>query len=308
MARELLQIRQRMERRDQLQQQKSNLEREVATLEGMLPQLERLMYQEQEDVERFEEGGISSLFYEMIGRQEQKLQKERREAQQAREKYQAALVSLQERVRQLEIVSDAIVQLGDPQREYQVEYQKKRQELLQSNTSAGALLRRVEEDGRQIRALQKELAEAREVGVLVQERLDRIQRNLQDASTWGMVDTFSDGFFADVVKYSSLNSAQKEIDELNQLLRKFSGELKNVSIPADLSVELGKGLCFADIFFDNFLVDAIAMQRIEQVRQQIKRISFQVDRRMDALNQYESSLSIKLAEKAREADSLIVNF
>lgn len=266
------------------------------------------MYQEQEDVERFEEGGISSLFYEMIGRQEQKLQKERREAQQAREKYQAALVSLQERVRQLEIVSDAIVQLGDPQREYQVEYQKKRQELLQSNTSAGALLRRAEEDGRQIRALQKELAEAREVGVLVQERLDCIQRNLQDASTWGMVDTFSDGFFADVVKYSSLNSAQKEIDELNQLLRKFSGELKDVSIPADLSVELGKGLCFADIFFDNFLVDAIAMQRIEQVRQQIKRISFQVDRRMDALNQYESSLSIRLAEKAREADSLIVNF
>lgn len=308
MARELLQIRQRMERRDQLQQQKSNLEREVATLEGMLPQLERSMYQEQEDVERFEEGGISSLFYEMIGRQEQKLQKERREAQQAREKYQAALVSLQERVRQLEIVSDAIVQFGDPQREYQVEYQKKRQELLQSNTSAGALLRRAEEDGRQIRALQKELAEAREVGVLVQERLDCIQRNLQDASTWGMVDTFSDGFFADVVKYSSLNSAQKEIDELNQLLRKFSGELKDVSIPADLSVELGKGLCFADIFFDNFLVDAIAMQRIEQVRQQIKRISFQVDRRMDALNQYESSLSIKLAEKAREADSLIVNF
>lgn len=308
MARELLQIRQRMERRDQLQQQKSNLEREVATLEGMLPQLERSMYQEQEDVERFEEGGISSLFYEMIGRQEQKLQKERREAQQAREKYQAALVSLQERVRQLEIVSDAIVQLGDPQREYQVEYQKKRQELLQSNTSAGALLRRAEEDGRQIRALQKELAEAREVGVLVQERLDCIQRNLQDASTWGMVDTFSDGFFADVVKYSSLNSAQKEIDELNQLLRKFSGELKDMSIPADLSVELGKGLCFADIFFDNFLVDAIAMQRIEQVRQQIKRISFQVDRRMDALNQYESSLSIKLAEKAREADSLIVNF
>lgn len=308
MARELLQIRQRMERRDQLQQQKSNLEREVATLEGMLPQLERSMYQEQEDVERFEEGGISSLFYEMIGRQEQKLQKERREAQQAREKYQAALVSLQERVRQLEIVSDAIVQLGDPQREYQVEYQKKRQELLQSNTSAGALLRRAEEDGRQIRALQKELAEAREVGVLVQERLDCIQRNLQDASTWGMVDTFSDGFFADVVKYSSLNSAQKEIDELNQLLRKFSGELKDVSIPADLSVELGKGLCFADIFFDNFLVDAIAMQRIEQVRQQIKRISFQVDRRMDALNQYESSLSIRLAEKAREADSLIVNF
>ncbi len=100
MSRELESLRQQMDRLADLQQQLQTVNQRIGTMESKLPGLEQSVRDEQADVDRMESGGITSFVYGILDRQEEKLEKERREARQAREQYQAALNTLQDLHRQ----------------------------------------------------------------------------------------------------------------------------------------------------------------------------------------------------------------
>lgn len=307
MSRELEALHQQLKRLDDLQQQLKTVNRNIGTMESKLPGLEQSVRDEQSDVDRMESGGITSFVYGILGRQEEKLEKERREARQAREQYQGALNTLQELHRQRELLSDFIAQLGSVQRTYQQRYEAERQKLLQSSGPLGARLRQLEEDGRQLRSLEQELIEARDAGEAVMDQIDRIRKSLSSASTWGTVDLFTDGFFADVAKYSHMDDAQAEMQELNRLLRRFSKELKDVDTHVNLSADIGSGMRFADFFFDGFFTDAMALNRIDRAKNQVEDIASQVQRHLDTVSRRLSSVTSTLQQKSQEAQNLILH-
>lgn len=307
MSRELEALHQQLERLDDLQQQLKTVNRNICTMESKLPGLEQSVRDEQSDVDRMESGGISSFVYSILGRQEEKLEKERREARQAQDQYQAALNTLQDLHRQRESISDSISQLGDLQRKYQQLYEAERQRILQSSIPNGQRLRELEEDGRQLRSLEQELIEAQDAGDAVMEQINRIRKSLDSASTWGTVDLFTDGFFADMAKYSHMDDAQAEMQELNRLLRRFSKELQDVDTHANLSADIGSGMRFADFFFDGFFTDAMALSRIDRVKKQVEDIAFQVQRHLDTVSRRLSSVTSTLQQKSQEAQDLILH-
>lgn len=308
MSRELEALHQQLERLDDLQQQLKTVNRNIGTMQSKLPGLEQSVRDEQADVDRMESGGISSFVYSILGRQEEKLEKERWEAKQAQDQYQAALNTLQDLNRQREAISDSIARLGDPQRNYQRLYEAQRQKLLRSSGPAGAHLRSLEEDGRQLRSLEQELIEARDAGTRVMDQIDRIQKSLSKASTWGTVDLFTDGFFADMAKYSHMDDAQAEMQELNRLLRQFSKELQDVDTHANLSADIGSGMRFADFFFDGFFIDAMALSRIDRVKNQVEQIASQVRRHLDTVSRRLSSVTATIHQKSKEAEDLILHW
>lgn len=306
MSRELEALRQRMVQRDALISQLHEVSQRIDTMESMLPELEQSVRAEQADVDRLEEGGFTNFVYGILGRQEEKRRKEELEAREAQEKYQSALVTLQELTRQRETLSANLSALGDPQGEYQRLYNETRQRLLRDSGPAGTRLRQLEEDGRQLRILEKELHEARSAGQRVMDQIDRIRGSLDSASTWGTVDLFSGGFFADIAKYSHMDDAEAEVRELQELLRRFSKELQDVDTQAQLSADIGSGMRFADFFFDGFFTDAMALHRIERVRDQIEDVAGQVSRHLSMVDQRSSSVSSTLSQKAREAEKLVL--
>ena len=307
MSRELESLHQQLERLGDLQQQLKTVNQRIGTMEAKLPELEQSVQDEQADVDRMESGGITSFVYGILGRQKEKLEKERREARQAQEQYQAALNTLQDLHRQRETISDSIAQLGDLQRKYQQLYEAERQKILQSSGSDGQRLRQLEEDGRQLRSLEQELIEARDAGDAVMDQINRIRKSLDSASTWGTVDLFTDGFFADMAKYSHMDDAQAEMQELNRLLRRFSKELKDVDTDAHLSADIGSGMRFADFFFDGFFTDAMALSRIDRVKNQVEEIASQVQRHLDTVSRRLSSVTATLQQKSQEAQDLILH-
>lgn len=307
MSKELEALQQKMEHLSDLQQQLQTVNQRIGTMESMLPQLERSVQDEQADVDRMESGGITSFVYGILGRQEEKLEKERREAKLAQDQYQGALRTLQELHRQKETLSDSIAQLGNVQLEYQRRYDLEREKILNGTGASGARLRQLEEDGRQLRRLEQELIEARDAGDAVMEQINRIRKSLDSASTWGTVDLFTDGFFADMAKYSHMDDAQAEMQELNRLLRRFSKELKDVDTQVNLSADIGSGMRFADFFFDGFFTDAMALNRIDRVKSQVDEIASQVQRHLDTVARRLSSVTDTLKQKSQEAQSLILH-
>lgn len=307
MSRELEALHQQLGRLDDLQQQLKTVNRNIGTMESKLPALEQNVRDEQSDVDRMESGGISSFVYSILGRQEEKLEKERWEARQAQEQYQAALNTLQDLHRQRESISDSISQMEELRRKYQQLYEAERQRILQSFGSDGQRLRQLEEDGRQLRSLEQELTEAQDAGDAVMEQINRIRKSLDSASTWGTVDLFTDGFFADMAKYSHMDDAQAEMQELNRLLRRFSKELQDVDTHANLSADIGSGMRFADFFFDGFFTDAMALSRIDRVKKQVEDIASQVQRHLDTVSRRLSSVTATLQQKSQEAQDLILH-
>ncbi len=100
MSKELEALRQKLAHLSDLQQQLQTINQRIDTMESMLPSLEQSVQDEQADVDRMESGGITSFVYGILGRQEEKLEKERQEAKAAKEQYQSALRTLQELHRQ----------------------------------------------------------------------------------------------------------------------------------------------------------------------------------------------------------------
>ena len=307
MSRELEALHQQLERLDDLQQQLKTVNRNIGTMQSKLPGLEQSVRDEQADVDRMESGGISSFVYSILGRQEEKLEKERWEAKQAQDQYQAALNTLQELNQQRESIVASIDQMEDLRRKYQQLYEAERQRILQSSGPNSQRLQQLEEDGRQLRSLEQELIEAQDAGDAVMDQINRIRKSLSSASTWGTVDLFTDGFFADMAKYSHMDDAQAEMQELNRLLRRFSKELQDVDTHANLSADIGSGMRFADFFFDGFFTDAMALSRIDRVKNQVEDIASQVQRHLDTVSRRLSSVTATLQQKSQEAQDLILH-
>lgn len=299
-------LRKRMDEKRRLMQEQQRIRQNIETMEKLLPQLQSEVEAEQEDVDRMESGGITSFFYSVIGRQEEKLEKERQEAREAQIKYQDALRTLQSLYKENEDISSSLNLCGDVETEYKRAFSEKRQVLLNSNSPSGQRLRALEEDARQLKGLLREVQEAQSAGQRAMDQVERIQRTLKSASNWGMVDMFSDSRISDFAKYGKLDEAKQQIRELNRFLGDYSRELKDLNVNLNISADIGGGLQFADIFFDNFITDSMAMNRIDNMKRQISDIRRQVERHQELVNRKEQSVNDTLSQKRKEAEQVII--
>ena len=89
------------------------------TLADRLKKLEKSKLAEQADVDRLEGHSLAAFFYQVIGKMDEKLDKERQEAYAARVKYDVALHDLSSVDADLEQIQNRLVRLSDCERRYQ---------------------------------------------------------------------------------------------------------------------------------------------------------------------------------------------
>lgn len=289
-----------------LQQQETEIRNRISTMEALLPRLQTEVQREQEDVERMENGGFTSFLYSVMGRQEEKLQKERQEAYAAEVKYQDALRTIQGLHKELEDLRASLSSFGDVETRYKDAFSRQRQQLLGSNSPEGRHLRMLEDDARQLKGLQREALEAQQAGNRVMDQIAQIEHSLRSASNWGMVDMFSDSFISDMAKYGKMDEAQRELQELKILLDRYARELRDLDLHLNISADLGSGMRMADFFFDNIFTDSMALNRIDNIKRQVSQIRYQVEQHARIVENKVSSVETALSQKRREAEELIV--
>lgn len=303
---DLKNLKKRMDEKRHLMQEQQRIRQNIDTMEQLLPQLQADVEAEQEDVDRMESGGITSFFYSVIGRQEEKLEKERQEARDAQIKYQDALRTLQTLYKENEDITGSLNLFGDVETEYKRAFSDKRQMLLNSNLPSGQRLRALEEDARQLKGLTREVQEAQSAGQRVMDQVERIERTLKSAANWGMVDMFSDSRISDFAKYGKLDEAKQQLRELNRFLADYRRELKDLDVNMNISADIGGGMQFADIFFDNFITDSMAMSRIDNLKRQVADIRRQVQRHQELVHRKKQSVDATLSQKRKEAEQVII--
>lgn len=292
---------------ESLKDQEAALLKKISTMEQLLPELETEMHREQADVTDMENGGIKSMFYSVLGRQEEKLDKERQEARAAEIKYQDALQACRDLYRELEGLRDRIRPLEGCVQQYQSALREKQETLKNGTSPASAQYQALTDRAARCRSIQKEIREALDAGQQVLNQISDIEHTLKSASNWGLVDMFSDSFLSDMAKYGRLNDAQKQMDDLNRLLQRYSKELKDLDVDLRLSANIGSGMRFADFFFDNIFTDVMAFDRINKLRDQVSDIRRQVEYYRDMLLQRQRQNDGTLRDLTRQAEDLIIN-
>ena len=256
--------------------------------------LASLLQMEQEDVDRLT-GGFRSIYYAIIGKKEEMIQKERAEALAASMKYETAkkeLEAVQQEIFRWQLESGSPKQL---EREYRAVLMEK-VEVMKTMSAYAETIADLQEKKGYLAIQIREVGEAREAGRRVLGQIDRIEESLDSAEDWGTWDLFGGGVIADIAKYSHLDEAQAGAQNLEALLRRFKTELADITIHADLAVPADGFLRFADWFFDGFFVDWTVLSRIRESKESLKTAQRQVQKVMEQLYRMEKAMKHKQDE------------
>lgn len=300
-----------------LQQQVAHKNREESKLKELYVQREALTakvqefkktkLEEQDDVDQLEGHSLSAFFYAVIGKKEEKLDKEREEAYAAKVKYDVA-------VRELSSIEDAISyseaevnQLNDLKKQYEKMLKEKAEAIKASGSEKAAEIFRTEEQITYLESQIKEIQEALGVGDTVLDITNSILSSLDSAKGWGTWDLMGGGLISDMAKHSHLDKAQRQVENLQVQLRRFKTELTDVTVHADMQVRIDGFLGFADYFFDGVFADWAVLDRIGRSQTQVQDTKKQIESVLNHLKSIMNSTKNKLERERIRLDELIAS-
>lgn len=123
---------------------------------------------------------------------------------------------------------------------------------------------------------QKEIRDAVLAGEAALDSLRSAREKLESAKNWGVFDMLGGGMVSSFIKHSRMDDASAYIEDAKRKLTVFERELGDIKVSADLSMELGSFMQFADTFMDNIFVDVMVQSRINEVITGIDNISGRV--------------------------------
>lgn len=247
-------------------------------------ELRQILLREQADVDRLEGHSLAAFFYNVMGKMDEKRTKEQQEAYAAQVKYDAAARELAVIEADLNRYQRELDSLEDCERRYAAVFQEKTQAVKQAGGIPGAKILNLEARSAYLDSQEKELQEAIAAGNAALDSADQVLSSLDSAEGWGTYDLIGGGFLADLAKHSHLDDAQASVEDLQSQLRRFKTELADVTIHADLQVNLEGFLRFADYVFDGLFVDWTVLDHIHRSQEQVQTTREQIYRVLNRLH------------------------
>ena len=122
----------------------------------------------------------------------------------------------------------------------------------------------------------KEIREAIQAGEAALAAIERAKEKLGSAKNWGFFDMLGGEMFSSFVKHSKMDEASSYMEDAKRSLAAFERELKDVSLSADFSIEVGDFMRFADIFMDNVFIDVMVQSGINEAVTGLDQASYQI--------------------------------
>lgn len=227
--------------------------------ESGLRQLKAALDSEEEDVKRMD-GAFTKFFLNVTGKYDERLDKEQREAMDARSRYTLALNELQSIETEIGAVRDKIAEIKDCEREYKAAVSEKRSMIKSSGRAEGSRISELEGKISEGEAKRRNLSDAISCAESAEGSAERALEILQSARNWGTYDVIGGGGLSDIIKHDKLSQAESELNDLKSSLSRLRAKLGGVSIYFDAEARTDSGLRFADYFFDG-IFSAIAVNR-----------------------------------------------
>lgn len=274
-------------------------------LEAEVRELENIKNFEQADVDRLEGRSLAAFFYNVIGKMDAQLDKERQEAYAARVKYDAAARELYSVQSEISSHEAEMAGLEGCENEFEAAIKEKAEALKATGGNAADKILELQSRISDLQSRKKELNEAIWAGNAAWNTAQQILSSLDSAEGWGTFDLLGGGFFSDLAKHSHLDDAQAAVEELQGQLRRFKTELADVAVSADIKVNIDGFLCFADFFFDGLFADWAVMDKISQSKRSVMDVTGQIENLLRQLELRAAATEDEMVQGKKALDDLI---
>ena len=283
------------------------LQAQRKTVAQRVRQLEKVKQSEQADVDRLERGSLAAFFYQMVGRMDEKLDKEQQEAYAARVRYDAAVRELASIDADLARLEARLKGLSGCEQRYQDALMERFREIKETNSPAAQELMESESRVVELKLRRREIREAVQAGNTALKQAGAVLESLDSARGWSTMDLVGGGIWSDLAKYDHLDEAQEQVEQLQVDLRRFKTELADVEINAEIQVTIEGFLRFADFFFDNLFTDWEVRDRIDQSIDQVRDTKRQIQRVLDKLERMEGSIKAQLEDETEKQEQIALH-
>lgn len=303
---QLMKLQQQIGQENRLTAQLKGLEQQQNVLEKKIWKLESQKFSEQADVDKLEQGSLFNFFYRVVGKMDEKLDKEKREALEAAVKYDTAVMELKAVKADIQKCQKELTPLRNSRLRYDRMLAEKVASIMNSGLPEAEQILKTEERLVYLEGQQKEIREAQTAGNRALSIADSILSSLDSAEGWGTWDLVGGGLVSDLAKHSHLDDAQRRVETLQIQLRQFRTELTDIQISADMQVNVDGFLRFADYFFDGIFVDWTVLDHISRAKEQITSTREKIKQVLYRLNSMQENLQQELDSETARRDTLIL--
>ncbi len=293
--------------KNSLEAKLEELKYQNSELESRVFELEKILQNEQADVERLERTSLASVFYSMLGKKDDMLSKEKSEAYAAKLKYDSAVSNLNLVNEDISRIEAQLRDISECEYEYEKILHEKIDAIKASDSPEAEHIFRLEEKIAGQKSQKKEIDEAISAGLNALGTANSVLESLDSAEGWGTLDLIGGGLFSDIAKHSHLDEAQNKVEQLQNELRRFKTELSDVTIQADMQISVDGFLRFADYFFDNLFTDWAVMDKINQSQSSVQDTKRQIQSLLSRLNNMEADVEQQISQLEAEKSSVIAS-
>lgn len=303
---QLLQLQERVSQKKSCESKLKELKSQREELDSRVQEFKKVMRNEQADVDRLESTSLTSVFYAIIGKKEDMLDKEKVEAYAAKVKYDSAVQELnliEENVCRMEA---QLRELSGCEREYEALLREKETAIKESGSADAEKIFQLEKQIMAQKSHKKEIGEAISAGSRALNSVSSVLSSLDSAEGWGTWDLLGGGLISDLAKHSHLDEAQGKVQNLQSELRRFKTELADVTINADMQVNVDGFLRFADYFFDGLFADWAVLDKISQSKSSVLSTKNQIENVLSRLRTMDANTEQTIKKLEAEKNSIVL--
>lgn len=292
-------------RKEKINAMLDSLQKEKSVLVIKTEDLKDALEKEDQDVLKLESKSLAHIFNAVLGRLDDKLEKERQEALAAKLKYDQANSELEQINEEIRKLKDEKKRYRDCANTYEQLFQQKREMLIQSNAEVADQLLRLSTEVQKSKNNLKEIHEAIQAGENAMHYIMLTLENLNKASGLGTWDMLGGGLFVDLAKHSRIDEAKSMAEKVQMYLLKFKTELTDVRISGDIHFEMNGFSKFADFFFDGIIADWAMQSKIHASEDSVRNVQSQVQTVLAKLKNMEQMENSKLQKTEQEMEWLV---
>ena len=227
--------------------------------------LEDQLVDELEDIEKLEKMSITSVFYKVLGSQEEQLEKQRQEYLAVSLKHKELKKDIEILEYEHKILSGKVQEIGGLEAQLEELKKIRLQEILKTDDKLRRQITGIHREMDDIRGELEELRQANSAGDACLRAIAEVIKHLKDAEHWGNWDMMNKkGAYYSQMKHNAIDRAMNAAQQAKHKLKIFDRELVDVNIEqTQLHIKIDGFGRFIDIFFDNLISDWVIQRKIK---------------------------------------------
>lgn len=304
---EIYELKEKLFYKKKLKSLVSKLNEELENKRAESRKLQLQLESEKLDVEKLEGKSFSGVVLSILGKKEERLDKERQEYLTAKLKYDECMSIINDLSAELTNAKSQLRTYQDSDEEYNQKIEEKKKMIINEGGHKGKELRGYLDRINEIKLEMKELREAISAGQRTSDALGRVKDSLEDAKGWGTWDMLGGGFFVNMAKHSAIDQANNYAHDFQRKLKSFMKELEDVDQFIDVNVNLTGFQVFADYFFDGFFVDWFVQSKINDSLDRVIESDGGIKAIINDLSGDLDSLEREIIQKKAQIENILVN-